>query len=798
MERRYSRSKYILLGILCIAQALPLFGGVGAKLVINEVMQSNIDFLMVDNDFPDSWVELYNTTDESINLKGWRIGTNADASQCYTLPATTVAAGNHIVIYCDKEANGLHTDFRVDSGKGSIYLFDPQGTNVDALTLKKMPAPNVAYGRSSDGADEWQYEFSPTPGSANSGGGAQTVLPQPIFSIKGGVFSSPLEEMVYITMPEGVPDDALIFYTFDGTEPGKTGRGKLLYFPIKQTTVIRAKIMSATGKGVPSTSVTHSYIIHPRAVTMPVVSLCTESKYLNDSQIGILSSTVNDGVPNYMRAWRRPLNIEYMDADGQQVFSQLGETAVSGVSSRENLQKSLKLYANKRFGTKTFNGQFWKDKPNVTAVKSMILRSGGNNSASSKINDALVQTLFGTHVDNLDWQAYQPVIVYLNGKYLGEYALRERSNEDYVESNYDGLEDIEMADETSYQTPSHGSLFADFYNLYHNKSATYADITAKMDEDNFLKTLCAEIYGMNTDYPTNNVSMWCPKGNLEGLPKSPFKGDLEGPGLGCRWRWILKDMDRFGMSLPLYPRSFDMIRYMFSPDDIMFGGMHHFDLYERMGKFGDFRSKFIDMMAVYLGDFLKPVFVKEKLGEMRSEIEDEVRATFSKLHISMNDFVSGMNYLTRAVDERPGYLYDQLNTYFKLGGVYPLTVRRGDCDVMMNGIALTEGDFDGKYFATRTLRLAAPEGCTWEMTVTNGAKVNTTTFTTSSILVPFSTLGLASGSSVSFDVKAGVVTSIVSHLSEAKCAPCYNLMGQRVSRNAKGIVIRNNRVGVLR
>jgi hypothetical protein len=30
------------------------------KIVINEFMQSNMDFMMVDRDFPDSWVELYN------------------------------------------------------------------------------------------------------------------------------------------------------------------------------------------------------------------------------------------------------------------------------------------------------------------------------------------------------------------------------------------------------------------------------------------------------------------------------------------------------------------------------------------------------------------------------------------------------------------------------------------------------------------------------------------------------------------------------------------------------------------
>ena len=43
-------------------------------LVINEIMQSNIDLLMVEHDFPDSWVELYNPTGKAINFKRYRIG----------------------------------------------------------------------------------------------------------------------------------------------------------------------------------------------------------------------------------------------------------------------------------------------------------------------------------------------------------------------------------------------------------------------------------------------------------------------------------------------------------------------------------------------------------------------------------------------------------------------------------------------------------------------------------------------------------------------------------------------------
>lgn len=51
-----------------------------AQLVINELMQSNVECIMDDiHEFPDSWVELYNSGSTAVNLKDYKIGTKADA-----------------------------------------------------------------------------------------------------------------------------------------------------------------------------------------------------------------------------------------------------------------------------------------------------------------------------------------------------------------------------------------------------------------------------------------------------------------------------------------------------------------------------------------------------------------------------------------------------------------------------------------------------------------------------------------------------------------------------------------------
>ena len=133
-----------------------------AQLVINELMQSNIDCVMDDiKEYPDSWVELYNPSDADINLRNYRIGKTNDPNEAWKLPNKTIGAGKYILVYCDTEANGLHTNFRLESGKGmDVYLFNG-GKIVDSVTgLEKQPAPNIAYGREDDGSNVWGYRYS--------------------------------------------------------------------------------------------------------------------------------------------------------------------------------------------------------------------------------------------------------------------------------------------------------------------------------------------------------------------------------------------------------------------------------------------------------------------------------------------------------------------------------------------------------------------------------------------------------------------------------------------------------------
>ena len=106
--------------------------------------------------------------------------------------------------------------------------------------------------------------------------------------------------------------------------------------------------------------------------------------------------------------------------------------------------KSLVVFANKRFGKKRLEYEFFPDqKPGMDNFKSIILRNAGNDFDYLYMRDAVIQRTMAGHTD-LDWQAWRPAIVYINGTYKGILNIRERSTADNIYSNYDELEDIDM------------------------------------------------------------------------------------------------------------------------------------------------------------------------------------------------------------------------------------------------------------------------------------------------------------------------------------------------------------------
>ena len=260
---------------------------------------------------------------------------------------------------------------------------------------------------------------------------------------------------------------------------------------------------------------------------MPVISLVTDPKYLYDEQTGIyVDGAYQSDKKNYEFNWQRPANFEFFEEMNQpSVLNQLTGMRSAGGASRQWQRKSLAIKAHKRFGQKHFNYEFFPDqRPGVTNYKSILLRNSGNDFNGLYLRDPIVQRTMASHAD-LDWQAWRPAIVYINGEYTGILNIRERSNADNVYTHYNGLEDIDMFE--GLLTIKEGTMenYSKFKVFYSEEGHTMEEYSQWMDCEEFANLMMANIYFDNADFSGGNMVLWRPR------------------AVGGRWRWIAKDMD---------------------------------------------------------------------------------------------------------------------------------------------------------------------------------------------------------------------------------------------------------------
>lgn len=681
--------------------------GAQAQLVINELMQSNIDCIMDDlNDFPDSWVELYNSGDAAVNLSAYKLGDKEKASKAWQLPNKTVGAGQYAIVYCDKAATDMHTSFRLESGKGcNVYLFKDNEIVDKVEGLKKQPAPNIAYGRTTDGAADWAYQLKPTPGAANSGKTCsdKDILGEPVFSMPGAVYSSAGSYKLKVSLPENAPEGTVVRYTTDGTEPNKRSNP----FPadgltISSSTVIRATCF-CTGWLSPR-STTHSYIFHGRKQTIPIISIVTNQKYFYDDKLGVyVEGNYNGQKKNYEYNWRRPVNIELFDEEGKpSVINQLGETRCHGGASRGNKFKSLAVYANKRFGEKRFKYElFPEDRPGITDHKSFVLRNAGNDFDYLYMRDAVIQRTMAHNCD-LDWQAYRPAVVYLNGEYLCMLNIRDRSNEDNIYTYYDGLEDIDMVENNQELKAGSMDSFKEFTDFYNEHGHTLAEYAERMDIVEYQNLMAMNLFYNNQDFPGNNIVMWKPQAE------------------GGRWRWIVKDTD-FGMGLynSNFYKTYKTLDWLHDPnyDKDRNWGANSYEatrLFRRLEEIDEFKQMFIDRCAVYMGDFMNYNGTNKYLTEMSNAISTEYPIHRARINQWWPNYDNELKDARSFLQERESFFYKHLADYYKLGAPQPLSVNQRNSpaesaalSVTVNGIPLTKGTMSGKFFKDRQLTIEA-------------------------------------------------------------------------------------------
>ena len=154
----------------------------GTGLVINEFMAANTITLEDPDDpcdFPD-WVELYNSTDQTIDLGGMYLTDEFNDPNEYMIPeGIDIEPGEFLIFYADNNSvqGPMHTSFVLNADGEEIALVDIDGeTFIDKFDFDNIrQVEDISYGRFPDGADTWQFMATPTPELPNQA----VVIPPP-------------------------------------------------------------------------------------------------------------------------------------------------------------------------------------------------------------------------------------------------------------------------------------------------------------------------------------------------------------------------------------------------------------------------------------------------------------------------------------------------------------------------------------------------------------------------------------------------------------------------------------------
>ncbi|MCB0034273.1 MAG: CotH kinase family protein, partial [Anaerolineales bacterium] len=669
--------------------------GAAQTLFINEIMVSN-SAAVLDNDttnFSD-WIEIYNAGSTSADLGGMYLSDDPADLEKWRIPSgTNIPAGGHYLFWADGLDEDNHTLFKLKHDGEILTLADDNGTPIDVLDYTAIPQlVNVSFGRQLDGDPTWVYFGEPTPDSSNNGANsvadASQIADEPNFSSDGGFYSGSKNVSLSAAEP-----GAVIYYTTDGSTPDDSATLYSGSLNISNTTVIRARTY-APGY-LPSPIATATFFIDEFS-TLPIVSISVEPEYFFDDDIGIYVKG-SGGADNYYEDWKRPIHLEMYETDGTMAFSFDGGVELHGNYSRRMPMKSLHVFTGDQYGSGDIDYQLFDDK-DIDEFESFILRNSGSDFSRTLYRDAMMQELIKDQFSDIDYQAYRPAIVFLNGEYWGIHNFREKINKTYPENNHGADPDnLDMLRDGNSVMEGDRDQFNDILDFIDSNDMTdvanYEYVKSLVDVGEFMNYMIAEVYYGNIDWPANNVKFWRERED------------------GSRWRWILFDTDQ-GFN----PRDDDLFAYD-SVDWVTQSNTGFIrQLFNGLSESPEFTAEFAQRFATHINITYEETRVIDIIDTMQAGIAPEMPRHInawkneSPRIASLSDWEENVELMRDFARKRPTYMYDFIDDGLNLNGTAELTIDIQVADggiVLIHSVEMPGNSFTGTFFRNIPIRLEA-------------------------------------------------------------------------------------------
>ncbi len=470
--------------------------------VIHEILATS----SIDDEFgnPLEWIELYNPTDQSIDLTNYSLTDDLLAPGKWRFPNISLPPKDYLLIYTSGydfyNPGEYHTNFRLDADGETIALFDADLKQLDKLTIPPQ-IEDISYGRELENPEEWSYFSDPTPERANTSEKAivQSLLPEVV--PPGGLYDEP------VTVTITTKDERFqIRYTLDGSEPTQSSPRYESPIQIAHTTPLRTRLFRSGY--TPSRIVTHTYFNEDR-YPLPVVSFVTEPDNLWDRSTGIYANATRSGVQ-----WERPTSAEFYHHENETTFNVDAGLRIHGGASRQRAEKkSFRLYFRNEYGPGMLHADLIPS-TSVNVFDSFVFRAGYNDSWVHW--DAKEREVAGYFSDQLARDIHSDmgfvsshgiyVNLYLNGDYWGIYNLCERIDGEYLASYYGFPEwDIINDDELKEGDTKEWNTLRNFVNRTNfSNDENYNQLLTMIDLPQVTSYYIINIWMQNHDWPHHN------------------------------------------------------------------------------------------------------------------------------------------------------------------------------------------------------------------------------------------------------------------------------------------------------
>lgn len=590
-------------------------------LVISEVISSNTKYSALNKKYYDI-VELYNNSEETINLSEYYLSDKGSELQRYQLPDKTLAPGGYFIVHCDSSAEGT-APFGISSTGEELFVSKADGYITDAIAVPEIPTDR-SWGRS--GAS-LVYFATPSLGKANATG-FDSITQAPIPSVNSGIYT---EAQSVFFIYEGT-----VYYTTDGSEPTQSSqqyKGETI--KLEKTTAIR--LVAYNGDKIPSEVVTYNYLIDIPDYTLPVIKLSTS----NEAMFG------ESGIYTKYNSKKEITGNISMYVDGNEEFSINCGIKIFGAYSRQFLKKSLQIEFRKEYGTSRLEYPLFGE-GGLSSFSNIVLRSG---SQASYVTDSMFTDEFLTslaaqsgNMESLMVQSYRPCNLYINDEYYGVYFIREKIDDDFIADNLNVSEDsVTIID--GYNSLKYGSSSQGWSTIWQKIYTKKIDFS---NDENY-KWLADQI---NLESYADMIIMRAYSGDLDPGNIRFFKSPEYDGG---RWNFILYDNDMSFRSDPAAKTRLN--RYL---NDANYAKTHA--LFRALMENEQFKAFFLARLAMHLTTTLSPENVGKHLDGIIAELEADMpyqiaRWKFDSFYLpSMTRWYKNLEYMrSLTTDKRIGW-----------------------------------------------------------------------------------------------------------------------------------------------